>query len=498
MKKSILLLAVLLSALFTFAQPPTPPSNLAGHDLRSWLKSNWFDGLHNQLGYTVARRSLYNYIDNHNNQIVDVYSGYVQSWTYGGTGTNPYPINCEHTIPQSYFNYNEPMKSDLHHLFPVHGSVNSSRSNNPFAEIEDYLTSKWWRNGSSQTSIPITNLDEHSEYYGGTFEPREDHKGDAARAIFYFYTMYPTQAGNISQIGDLQTLYTWHLNDPVDIDEIIRNGAIESYQGDRNPYIDHPEWVALAWGLTPMSQYLFFSEYVEGSSYNKALELVNLTGASVDFSGYSIRKQTNGGGNWTSGLSLNGTLAAGETYVVAHNSAASGLSQHADLLTGNSALTFNGNDPIGLFYNGTLIDVIGDFNGGSANFAQNVTLRRQLSVTAPNSTYTPIEWDHLAVNTFSDIGEYGTSKSEFAPSEMDLEAVTYPSPFKDRVSLQLSKDWHENPKVDIINAQGQLVWQGQFSGTHELTIDAQSFASGIYLVQIHSNSQRIQKRIVKQ
>ncbi|MEM7039378.1 MAG: endonuclease, partial [Bacteroidota bacterium] len=417
-----------------------PPGNLEGAALRTWFKTNWFDSLHTQLGYLEARRKLYNFIDNHNNTIVDAYSGFVKTWTYGGTGTNPQPINCEHTVPQSYFAYAEPMKSDLHHLFPVHSSTNSSRSNHPFGEIDNNLTSKWWFNGTSQTTIPTSGIDDFSEYYSGTFEPREDHKGNAARAVFYFYTMYPTQAGNITQIGDLEVLYKWHLSDPVDPDEIMRNDLIEAFQGDRNPYIDFPELVAIAWGLTPTSQELYFSEYVEGSSYNKALEIYNGTGGTVDLAGYSLKKQTNGSGNWSSGLNLSGSLNPGEVFVVAHPSASSTVLNQSDLISSNSTMSFNGNDPIGLFHDGVLIDIIGDFNGGTTNFAANTTLRRISSVTEPASTYLPSDWDSYPSNTFAGLGSHGSAKTGAvwsATEENVSETNIYPNPFQHEFFVQL-------------------------------------------------------------
>jgi chitodextrinase len=137
---------------------------------------------------------------------------------------------------------------------------------------------------------------------------------------------------------------------------------------------------------------LFFSEYIEGSSYNKALEIANFTGSSIDLSSYSIKKQTNGAGSWSSPYALSGTLSNGNVFVIANSSANSTILSQADISTGSGIVTFNGNDPIGLFKNDVLIDIIGDFNGGSANFAQNVTLRRIASVTSPNATYTESEW----------------------------------------------------------------------------------------------------------
>ena len=248
---SFLTALFLLISLFAFSQ--TPPEDLNGEDLKEWLKTNYYDGKHQTLGYTTARVYLYNYIDNENGVITCVYSGYQVNSAYGGTTTYPAPINCEHTIPQSLFNEANPMVSDIHHLYPTYENWNSTRSNHPFDDISDSQTEKWMYLDQSQTTIPSSNIDSYSEYASSEFEPREDHKGNVARSIFYFYTMYPTQAGDMSLVGDIDVFYQWHLNDPVDASEIERNGEIETYQGDRNPYIDHPELVARAWGLTPVN-----------------------------------------------------------------------------------------------------------------------------------------------------------------------------------------------------------------------------------------------------
>jgi hypothetical protein len=407
---------------FTFSvNAQTPPSNLSGSSLRTWFKQNYHDSKHNTLGYSTARKYMYNYIDNKNNTITGVYSGFVQPWTYGGTGTNPAPINCEHTVPQSFFGKSEPMVSDIHHLFPTYGSWNSTRSNYPFAEITDSQTQKWMVSSSQQTSVPSSNIDAYSEYASQTFEPREDQKGNTARAIFYFYTMYPTQAGAMSQVADIDVLYQWHLSDPVDAAEIDRNNKIEQYQGDRNPYIDYPQSVATAWNLsgggtgggvtTPpvaSGSELFISEYIEGSSNNKGLEIYNPTSSSVSLSAYSIQKQANGSGSWGSNLSLSGSLAAGQTYVIVYSSASTTLKNKADLVTTSGAVTFNGNDAVGLFKNGSLIDIVGVFNS-SATFAANVTLVRKPTITTGNTTYTTAEWTSYSQDTFTYTGNHTVS-----------------------------------------------------------------------------------------
>ncbi|MCK4662622.1 MAG: endonuclease [Bacteroidales bacterium] len=555
----LLLLPIFFLFLIQSVLSQTPPPDLNGEALRTWLKQNYYDGNHTQLGYDNARMRMYNYIDNHNNTITGVYSGFQVSWTYGGTGTNPTPINCEHTVPQSFFNYDEPMKSDIHHLFPSYLNWNSTRSNHPFADIDDNVTIKWMYLDQSQTTIPTNNIDLYSEYANSTFEPREDHKGNLARGIFYFYTMYPTQAGDISSVADINTLYQWHMDDPVDASEISRNDAIQTYQGDRNPYIDQPDLVARAWDLTPVTvpsaptlqlnatvssldlnwndvtvedgyklyrsdngvsyflmvdlvanvtgyqdnnvstgiTYYYYiiayngegnsdnsnvvsgqlqsgsgiaadlilSEYVEGSSYNKAIEIANFTGDVVDLTNYSIMKQTNGAGDWASELSLSGTLADGEVYVIVNSQADSELASLADMLTGSHALTFNGNDPVGLFKNSQLIDVLGTFNN-KKNYAKDITLVRNSSVNTPNTTYTVAEWDTYAQNTFTNLGSHTMNGGAI----VDTEAPSIPNGLgsSDVTETTFTLSWNastDNVAVTAYDVYQDGSWIGSSANT---------------------------------
>ena len=126
---------------------PNPPGNLQLEDLRGWLKSNWYDGQHDGLGYNEGRRQMYGYTDIMGNGNVEcIYTGFQQS---GGFVTYPNPINAEHVVPQSFFGSSEPMKSDIYILRPCHGNANSSRSNNPFGEVNDNQAQWYGVNGNS-------------------------------------------------------------------------------------------------------------------------------------------------------------------------------------------------------------------------------------------------------------------------------------------------------------------------------------------------------------
>ncbi len=175
---------------------------------------------------------------------------------------------------------------------------------------------------------------------------------------------------------------------------------------------------------------LLISEYVEGSSYNKAIEIANFTGTAVDLSVYTIKKQTNGTGSWSSGYALTGVLPHENVFVVGHSSASTSITTIANTTTSSSSLNFNGNDAIGLFKNGLIIDAVGVFNS-SDTFGANKTLQRKSSVTSPNITYTLSEWDTLASNTFSGLGNHsidaGTptdTESPSTPPNLSSGAIT--------------------------------------------------------------------------
>ena len=244
---AVMFLASALLSVAALRAQPTPPNDLFLEDLRVWLKSNWYDGYQNSLGYNEARRQMYGYTDIlANGNIEGIYTGFQQA---GGFVTYPNPINAEHIVPQSFFGSSEPMRSDIYILRPAHGSANSARSNDPYAEVNDNQAQWYGVNGNtySSTGSQPSNSDNWSEGSGSSWEPRESKKGDVARAVFYYYTMYPNEGTSISACGDLATLYDWHVNDPPDAAEINRNVKINQVQGNKNPYVDFPGLVYQAW-----------------------------------------------------------------------------------------------------------------------------------------------------------------------------------------------------------------------------------------------------------
>ena len=146
------------------------------------------------------------------------------------------------------------MVADAHSITPTDGKVNGLRSAFPHGIVAS--ASKTTLNGSKLGSSGV------SGYSGTVFEPIDEFKGDIARMYFYFATRYENTVagysydmfnGTSNQVftpAFLSMLLTWHAQDPVNAREIARNNAIYSRQNNRNPYIDHPEYVQLIWNPT--------------------------------------------------------------------------------------------------------------------------------------------------------------------------------------------------------------------------------------------------------
>lgn len=217
--------------------------DLSEEALKTALKQRLALG-YTQMGYNVARDWIFMSIDNEKlngsgapvNTLSCVYTGrqitgYV-SRTDAQTNGN---FNTEHTYPQSKFGSAEPMQSDMFHLFAVDEGANSRRSNHPFAVVS---TPSWTEGGA--------------KYGDSRFEPRDVQKGNTARAMLYFVTRYqnydnflsvlvPNENGVL--VSQETLLRTWVKDFPATPTDSLRNEKIFALQKNRNPYIDHPEFL---------------------------------------------------------------------------------------------------------------------------------------------------------------------------------------------------------------------------------------------------------------
>ena len=246
------LISVLFFCSLSFSQEIIGGVGTAGQPLLDYVILNYKSS--STLGYNNARDVMYSIIDlEDDNSLKGIYTNYtifIDPTQDPRPQTNAFNMNCEHSWPQSMGAGSEPQKSDLHHLYPARGNVNSSRGNKHFADIDDNDTDKWWRFDYYETSIPNEFIDEFSEVDNGNgvFEPREDVKGNIARSMFYFYTMYNDVADTNFFNIQKETLYDWHRQDPVNANELNRTMAIAGYQENKpNPYVIDSTLVRRIW-----------------------------------------------------------------------------------------------------------------------------------------------------------------------------------------------------------------------------------------------------------
>ena len=166
--------------------------------------------------------------------------------------------NREHSFCDSWLGAASPQRSDLFHIYPTDGYVNNRRSSYPHGKVG----SATW---TSSNGSKLGNSDPATGYTGIVFEPIYIFNGDFARSYFYVATRYENLIAGWSNNGSADQILTgnsfpayqtwflnlmiqWHTQDPVSAKEINRNNAVYAYQHNRNPYIDHPEYVAAVWG----------------------------------------------------------------------------------------------------------------------------------------------------------------------------------------------------------------------------------------------------------
>ena len=201
--------------------------------LKSALKSYATTG-YVALGYNTARDRMYETVDDYNNNdtLQCVYTGR-KIHAANRTEAQNLGFQCEHTYPQSYFSEREPMKSDIYHLYPTDGPANNRRSNYPFGFVVSNIT---WDSGGSKLGNDNTGQK--------VFEPRNPHKGNVARSIFYFCVKYFGQIDTTFMSWKQENvLRQFNVLDTVDAKERMRNNKISSYVHVRNPFIDHPEFI---------------------------------------------------------------------------------------------------------------------------------------------------------------------------------------------------------------------------------------------------------------
>lgn len=606
---------------FSFAQIPgnyyDSATGLSGYTLKTELKNITTNGhvtqTYDQLYDGVGISGSQGYVDTHSDVAVSSGNNYendgtiLDMYSENPTGPDAYNYthgndqcgnqtqegdcyNREHLVPQSSYNSAFPMQSDIHHVIPTDGRVNNFRGSLPFGNV---ATPDWTSlNGSVRGSSDVTG------YSGTMFEPIDEFKGDIARALLYFATRYEDTVDGytsfdmfngtedqVFQTWAIDLLLDWHYNiDPVDQRERDRNNAAYNFQGNANPFVDHPEYANLIWnptadtedptaptnliasnptastidlswtastdnvgvtsydiyvggvntynttnttfvatGLSSETTYcftvyakdaagntsaasnedcettttsgggtadLFFSEYVEGSGTNKALEIANFTGSSVDLSIYTLKLASNTNNFSTIYGFPSGSITNGDVFVVANSGLSSACQSQQDDVN-NSITGFNGNDAIGLFKNDILIDIIG-IEGDGGTFAENVTLIRKPTIEFPTTTFNIAEWDIEAQDDCSDLGSHNQTLG--LNDNALIETKFYPNPLEGET---LFFESNQNLTVEIFNVLGKKIFSEKLN-KNKNSLDLSQISSGIYLVKINNGNQIITKKLIKQ
>ena len=240
---------------------------------------------HQRFPYTSSSTDTWNILEaadvdpNNGSRILDAYKN--ASYAKQGGGNSFY--NREHTWPNSYGFPNDNADNypytDCHQLFLADIAYNGARDRLPFAAAAggaEWPTDANNGVGGGTGIYPGNSNWALGSGSGGAWEVWHDRRGDVARALFYLDVRYEGgthgttganepdliltdsqaliagsstgQNESVAYMGYLATLLQWHEQDPPDAKEIARNAVVQSFQGNRNPFIDHPEWVACLYG----------------------------------------------------------------------------------------------------------------------------------------------------------------------------------------------------------------------------------------------------------
>ena len=195
---------------------------------------------HVDRGYAQARDELFDFVadTDGDDRIEDLFTGELRGPITGRKNAFDKGYNTEHTWPQSK-GATGIAQSDLHHLHPGDIRTNERRGSHPYGDV---ATPTWTvGEGAAQAELGVDLLGET------VFEPHAGAKGDIARGLLYFYTRYSqSQPGDFTLVNfrhELPTLLKWAAADPVNDVERARNDAVQRVQGNRNPFVDHPEFI---------------------------------------------------------------------------------------------------------------------------------------------------------------------------------------------------------------------------------------------------------------
>ncbi len=241
---------------------------------------------------------------------------------------------------------------------------------------------------------------------------------------------------------------------------------------------------------------LFISEYVEGSSYNKALELYNPTNQVIDLSNYSLQRYSNADTTVSATLNLSGNIQPDGTFVMMNTNFDTAYIAMADLTT--NFLNHNGNDAY-LFFNYTdTIDVFGTI-GGTANFdvdtviggAKNHSLIRKTGIHRGSLNWTTgnMEWDIYSIDDFSHLGSHTMTPCQVnIPIQANkITGKVYPNPFDHEIVYEGKLI----SRIQVLDITGKIIYDNNQINTHRFVIKDVCFKKGMYFIKAYDRQGNI-------
>ncbi|WP_263601313.1 endonuclease [Chryseobacterium sp. PET-29] len=512
MKKTLFILAFV--SFLANAQAPSGYYNsangLSGASLKTALSAIITNG-HQDKGYSGLWTG-YKTTDidkNYENDgsILDIYSekpagtdpykytpGTSQCGTYSVEG-NCY--NREHIVPQSLFNESSPMVSDIHFIRATDGKVNGMRSNYPFGKVG---TATFTSKNGSKLGNSVS-----SGYSGTVFEPIDEFKGDVARMIFYFVTRYQGKlstfaSGNMLgnstfpglQTWELNVLLAWHNQDPVSLAEINRNNASYAFQGNRNPFIDNPNYVNLIWGSGSTGGGGTTTPPTTTGCANETFETI----PTASSASYLTRTWSNGGISWTATDARTDQTISTKAITIRDGALTSGSSGNGiGSLTVTTQLKFTGsNGTFTVKVNGTAVGTVPYSTNSTTTTINNINISGNVVVELENnSTSNRVAIDNLSWTCYS-----GTSRniqSVYAETILPQNQMQIsPNPIVNN-EIFVKGETRNITKAEIYNLQGKIMqsFEQPFRNNRN-SIRIKNLPSGVYILKVDD---AVMKFIVK-
>lgn len=558
---------------------------------------------------------FYDFDSSNTTYLLDIYSNnpsgttayhYTKDQLISSANQEGLGYNREHMMPQNTFYSNYPMYSDLFFVIPTDARINQLRSNYPYG-IAGSTNFHTFTNGSRINN----NATPNSAYTGRVYEPIAEFRGDIARSLLYFAVRYEgklntfafykgTSPANDANPLDgteekafedwyVAMLLQWHNSDPVSPREIERNNKVFEIQKNRNPFIDHPEWVNAIWSQSPVvvnpqavenlssmktsayfinlnwnhsvdenllgykifqngtyvgytqknnfivdhlspstayqftvkayyrnyaespesnlltvttlnqdtySKDLMITKYLEGTGDNKAIEITNKTGHSVDLNRYRISVQfynnTNANYYFPAPYELEGTIENNETFVILNPNAnfTCITNNEAKFVSAAPQVTFNGSNYLELRYDSTTIDAVGTRFINNSSQLENISLYRSSAVTEPNTVFNLSEWQSYSIDYCENLGTLSAADLNTSQEEITL----YPNPVAGNTLSVKGQHLEKIKTANLLDLSGKQIikWNAPFKNKKE--IDVQKLLPEMYILQLDNSSLKFIKK----